>query len=148
MSSGLGHAELPDAANWKATEAFFKSVELLLKSGVSVIVEAAFQHRVWSIVVPDWIQLSRTCILVCAPPPSLCSKRQLERAQSDSSRERFHGDTSALQFEKTGEAPPIGDYNPPDFECPLLSIDTQEGYQPSLSVIEEWLQSESPLEQK
>ncbi len=147
ISSGLSHAELPDDANWKATEAFFKSVELLLKSGVSVIVEAAFQHRVWSAVVPDWIQLSRTRILVCTPSPELCSKRQLERAQSDSSIERFHGDTSASQFQKTGELPPVGDYTAPNFECPLLNIDTQEGYQPSIGEIVDWLQVAPTLEQ-
>ncbi|EDY82042.1 hypothetical protein VDG1235_1662 [Verrucomicrobiia bacterium DG1235] len=135
VSTGLSHNALPDDSNWIATEAFFKSVRLLLDSGVSVVAEAAFQHKVWNIVIPEWIQISHLRLLVSDPKPEVCATRHLKRALSDLSKERFHGDN-----QETGKATLTIDYQKPDFSCPTLEIDTENDYQPSIQKILEWLE--------
>src|ERR1700733_9059285 len=44
---GVRHEELPPDSNSIATEIFFDTVSFLLGRKISLIVEAAFQHRVW-----------------------------------------------------------------------------------------------------
>ena len=44
---GVKHDELPSDANRVVTDLFFHLVEEYLRGGVSVVIEAAFQHPVW-----------------------------------------------------------------------------------------------------
>jgi tRNA uridine 5-carbamoylmethylation protein Kti12 len=44
---GVRHDELPPDSNRVATETFFDTVSFMLARKISLIVEAAFQHRVW-----------------------------------------------------------------------------------------------------
>lgn len=144
VSTDSIHDELPKESNWKATETFFSSIRLLLESGVSVVAEAAFQHKVWSIAIPDWILLSRTRVVLCEPKPETCAQRHLERGLTDSSRERFHGDPRVKHFRETGEVLGPSEYIPPSFNCPLLKVDTEDSYEPSIKGIVDWLEIEKP----
>ncbi len=144
VSTGSTHRDLPDETSWKATEAFFKATRLLLESMVSVVVEAAFQHKVWSIVIPEWIGLSRTRIVICEPEADICAKRHLERGLADPARERFHGDLRVSHFRESGEILGSSDYNPPSFDCPTLKVDTESDYNPSIENIIDWLNIEKP----
>jgi predicted kinase len=49
---GVKHDQLPEDTNSKVNEIFFATALGLLRSGVSVVLEAAFQHKVWNLVVP------------------------------------------------------------------------------------------------
>ena len=144
VSTDSTHLDLPDDTNWKATEAFFKTTMLLLESNVSVVVEAAFQHKVWSIAIPDWIELSRTRIVICEPESDLCAKRHLERGLADSSRERFHGDARVRHYRETGEVLGPSEYASPSFDCPTLKVDTEYSYDPNIKEIIDWLNIEKP----
>lgn len=139
VSTGSLHDALPDDTNWKATDTFFRTTRLLLESGVSTVVEAAFQHKLWAMAIPDWMRFSHTRIILCAPDPDVCAKRHLERGLEDPRRERFHGDTSVRVFRETGEVSGPGEYTPPSFDCPTLKIDTEKDYQPPITQIVDWL---------
>ena len=124
VSSGMRHDELPNDANWKATDTFFKAARLLLESGVSIVIEAAFQHKVWNLVIPEWIELSRTHILICDVDPVLCAKRHLKRGLDNPSREKYHGDMRVRHFKETGQFLEPGPYTKPKFNCPTLCVET------------------------
>ena len=44
---GMPHDQLPEDANLLATRAFFDTLGFMLDRNVSVIAEAAFQHKLW-----------------------------------------------------------------------------------------------------
>lgn len=44
---GVKHDALPPDANALATDLFFEIVEYHLERNISVVIEAAFQHKVW-----------------------------------------------------------------------------------------------------
>ena len=144
VSTDSTHEALPEDTNRQATEAFFESTRLLLDSGVSVVVEAAFQHKVWSMAIPDWLGLSRTRVLLCDTNSTICAQRHLNRGLADLSRERFHGDHRVRHFRATGEVLGPSDYEPPQFDCPLLRVDTENDYEPSFAEIIRWLAIEEP----
>jgi len=109
-----------------------------------VVVEAAFQHKVWSIAIPDWIELSRTRTVICGPKPELCAKRHLERGLADSSRERFHGDPRVRHYRETGEILGPSGYESPNFEYPTFTLDTESGYNPPIEDLIEKLNIKKP----
>jgi broad-specificity NMP kinase len=50
-SYGVSHEKLPADTNRKVTDLFFSATQMFLESGVSIVVEAAFQHKLWEEVV-------------------------------------------------------------------------------------------------
>ena len=52
---GKSHEKLPRDTNRKVSNLFFSVTRTLLASNVSVVVEAAFQHRLWKKAVPEWL---------------------------------------------------------------------------------------------
>ena len=139
VTSGKVHNQLPDGANWKATETFFKTTHIMIESGVSVVIEAAFQHKVWSMAIPEFMSIARVRIVTCDLDPALSAKRHLERGLNDPSREYFHGDLRVKHFRETGEFLEPDDYIPPDFDCPTYHTDTEDGYSPPIEDIVAWL---------
>ena len=49
---GVKHDELPPDTNGKITDFFFTIVDRYLERHVSVVIEAAFQHKVWAPRMP------------------------------------------------------------------------------------------------
>ena len=63
---GVKHDQLPLATNGMVSNFFFEMVNQHLAGKISVVIEAAFQHKVWEPRVPrslSWAPLS----LLCAP---------------------------------------------------------------------------------
>ena len=52
LDLGCSHADAGDNINQQASERFFATVEQALARGNSLVVEAAFQHRLWSTWLP------------------------------------------------------------------------------------------------
>src|SRR5688572_31348619 len=53
IKEGLVHSlsaasEPTDAVQRHATDAFFQAIQTLLQNGVTLVAEAAFQHRIWA----------------------------------------------------------------------------------------------------
>jgi len=82
-SFGVSHENLSADTNWKVTNLFFSATQMFLKANISVVVEAAFQHKVWEKIMPRWSSVSQLYFVICDVEPNLCVKRHLERGIND-----------------------------------------------------------------
>lgn len=123
-------------------ETFFDTLELLLRRDITTMAEAAFQHKLWAPRLEALSEIAQIRIVLCTVPPELARSRHIERGLSDSARLRFHSD-GAVHAAKQGKVLPIGNYDPPHLDFPLLTVDTSEGYRPEFEAILSWLRGET-----
>ncbi len=123
-----------DDSALKVYEAFFDAVTLLLNRGVTLIAEAAFQHRLWAPKLEPLRGIARIRIILCDVGAALARARHVERGLADPAREHFHDDR-AVQAAREGRELPIENYDPPRLDVPTLKVDTSDGYHPALEAI-------------
>ena len=126
-----GHDELPENANLIANNAFFDTVACLLDRGISCIIEAAFQHRVWSERLEAFREKAQIRIVICQVDGQLALERFLERGMKDARRIHYHGD-KGVRMLQAGVTPQAGPYDAPHMDLPTCRVDTTQGYHPSL----------------
>lgn len=107
----------------RATDAFFDTLALLLARGVTVVAEAAFQHKVWAPRLEPLHALARVRVVLCEVDPQTARARRLARGLDDPARARFHPEASA------------GSYDPPRLDVPTLRVDTSDGCAPGFEAI-------------
>lgn len=132
---GVKHDQLPPEANGVATDLFFQIVMQHLAGKVSVVIEAAFQHKLWEARMPQIQELSEPFILVCSIDEMVAAQRHLERGLADPQREFFHDDKRVAIYRETGVLSPPGEYSPPDFQLTTVEVSTTAEYVPSISDI-------------
>jgi adenylate kinase family enzyme len=130
----MPHHQLDDSAAWHIYETFFAAIELLIEKNISLIIEAAFQDKLWKQKLPALAEKARIKVIICNPPLYLAQQRFTQRLLTDPERERFHGDGS---FAKT--------YEPLSMNVPTLEIDTTQEYHPDLTHIVQFLQEKSRI---
>ena len=108
---GKGHGEVPDA-NKTANEAFFEAVRSLLENGVSLIIEAAFQHRLWKMYLEPFKDVCDMAFILCDAPEEVAALRRAERAKEDGLHAYYHGTAAG------------GEYEEPHFGVRLIRADT------------------------
>jgi predicted kinase len=108
-------------------EAFFTTLEQFLRRRVSLVAEAAFQHKVWQPNLAPLLTLARVRVIICQVPGELALQRRCDRLQSDPDRERFHPDL--------GLAAAPSAYDPPRLDAPTLDVDTSADYRPGFDEI-------------
>jgi predicted kinase len=131
---GGTHASLGQDINWRLYNIFFETVDFVVSKGVSVVIEAAFQHKIWAPKLTQLAEVASVAIVVCTIDPNLARSRYIERVLADSTRERFHGDTAA-DAAKDGIEIVAGTYDPPAMDLPTLTVNTTDGYNPTLDQI-------------
>jgi predicted kinase len=131
---GGSHASLGQDLNLRLTNIFFETVDFVVSKGLSVVIEAAFQHKVWAPKLTNLAEAARVSIIVCTVDPNLARSRFIERGSADPARERFHGD-SAVHAAKDGIERLVMQYQPPEMDLPILTVDTTNGYHPTLDQI-------------
>lgn len=114
-----------------ATDTFFEALALLLGRGVSVVAEAAFQHRVWAPRLQPLREVARVRVVLCEVAPELADERKIARGLNDPSRIQFHP-------EGAGHGGATASYDPPRLDLPTLRVDTSDGYQPDFDTIVEF----------
>jgi predicted kinase len=117
-----------------AYDAFFATIELLLKRGVTIIAEAAFQHERWVQKLESLQQIAKIRMILCTIDPQLARARHIARGLADPERERFHGDRPVVEA-RAGRELPIGEYDAPRLDVPTLHVDTTDGYKPAFESI-------------
>ena len=132
---GIKHNKLPDDTNKIVSKIFFKNIAFLLSNKVSVIAEAAFQHRVWEPEITKLKGYSQIFIIICEIDSEIAAKRHLKRGLNDPKREFFHGDNRVVHFRKTRIVLPAGSYEPPSVGVPTIKVSTLSGYNPELEKI-------------
>jgi|SoiMetStandDraft_2_1073263.scaffolds.fasta_scaffold38078_2 hypothetical protein len=113
---------------------FFGAVELLLRDGITLVAEAAFQHKLWVPKLQPLQAIAQMRLIVCAIDPLLAHTRFLQRGVADPEREGYHG-RGWIQPHPDDPALTIRPYEPPRLAVPSLIVDTSDGYTPSLERI-------------
>ena len=85
--------------------------------------------------VPEWMEMSYPQLILCEAKAERSARRHLERGLKDPTRELFHGDQRVKTYRETGEFLQPGDYDAPKFDCPTLTVNTADGYDPQLEEI-------------
>jgi len=132
---GVQHDQLPSETNRVVSDFFFELVNQYLTNKVSVIIEAAFQHRVWEATMPEIASVSRPFLIVCSIDAELAAQRHLQRGLYDSNRTFDHGDKRVDIYRQTGVISPPGDYVSPAFDIPTIHVSTEGAYCPSVDDI-------------
>lgn len=141
---GKSHETLTGDTNLAVLNAFFGAIELLVSRNVSLIAEAAFQHKLWAPRLEPYVDKTRMRIVVCSLDPMLARERRIQRGLADPARERFHGDTDVRMFKQGLKVGPGGEYQPPELPVPTLHVDTTEAYEPGIEKIAAFLMRPSP----
>ena len=123
-----------DDSAWPVYETFFEVVQLLLTRRITLVAEAAFQHKLWAPKLEPLCEVARIRIVICNVDPELAHLRHVERSLADPARERFHDDR-AWQAAREGGVRSSSDYDPPHLDVPTLTVDTSNGYQPALEAV-------------
>ena len=140
-TQGVRHDELSPDTNGVATDLFFRLVGHYLAGEVSIVIEAAFQHRVWEPRLPAILGLADASMIICSADAATTSSRPIRRGLEYPEREFYHGDNRVLHFKKTGEVLTPAGYQEPNFDMPTLKVWTEEGYSPTLDAIVDEIRS-------
>jgi len=108
---------------------FFEVINLLISKGISIIIEAAFQDKLWKPKLSNLAHKVQMKIIICNTPSA--KTRFINRLQADPSRDKFHGDNSV----KDRGGLLTDSYDPPNMNIPTLEVDTTENYNPDLDQI-------------
>jgi hypothetical protein len=132
---GVKHDELPADANLTATNIFFEVVDQYLTRNVSIIIEAAFQHKVWEPRIEKIGELADVLMLICEIDAGTAADRHLQRGLQEPEREYYHGDRRVVVYRETGEILPAADYESPHFDIPTINVSTVGEYSPTIDAI-------------
>ena len=132
---GVRHDELPPDTNRSVTELFFHLVNEYLAGNVSVVIEAAFQHKVWEFWLPAILEAADVWVVLCSADEATTSDRPIRRGLENPEREFYHGDNRVVHFKRTGEILTPAHYEEPNFDVPTIRVWTEDGYSPSIDEI-------------
>jgi hypothetical protein len=132
---GVKHDQLPSDTDRFVSNFFFDIVFQYLTNKVSLIIEAAFQHKVWEPRMPTFLELSHPFMIVCSVDEEIAAERHLQRGLADPRREFYHEDKRVSLYRSTGDIGTPGKYMPPNFDVPTVYISTENDYSPSLDEI-------------
>lgn len=141
-TQGVRHDELPLETDGLVTNLFFEIVYQHLSGDVSVVIEAAFQHKVWESRIPRILELSNPYFIICTIDEDIAAQRHLQRGLADPRREFCHNDKRVTLFRATGEIGTPQPYAAPDFDAATLRVSTEDEYSPTLDEIVDQVSSD------
>lgn len=139
---GVHHDRLPPDSNRIVSDFFFEIVNQYLAGNVSVVIEAAFQHKVWEPRISKIEGLALPWIVLCSADDATAARRHLQRGLDNPEREFYHGDRRVSHYRKTGKVLSPESYEPPKLHVPTIEVSTDEGYVPNIDEIVEQIRSE------
>lgn len=125
----LSHGQLDRSVDLQVYETFFETIDLLISSRITIVVEAAFQDKLWRPKLLTFLQKAAIRIIICKTDRELLKTRFANRYSRNPDREKFHGDQSlnAAQI-----ASYIDNYKPVNMDVPTLEVDTTNEYDPNI----------------
>ena len=140
LREGLVHTKTPStpdedrAIAWRTYDLFFSTVELLVDGGVTLIAEAAFQHRLWEPKLTPLADRADIRVVRCVVDPLLARTRIAERITADPLRRDSHPDAEFLARIDSGDVS-LEAWDPIHMDVPTLVVDTSSGYAPGFDNI-------------
>jgi len=132
---GVKHDELPANTNAVVSDLFFVIINQYLAGNISVVIEAAFQHRVWEPRMPKIVELAMPVIVLCCVDDAVAARRHLQRGLENPNREFYHGDRRVTHYRETGEILSPETYAAPQFNVPTIEVSTDGEYVPGIDEI-------------
>jgi 2-phosphoglycerate kinase len=143
---GIKHDQLPPDTNGLVSDLFFGIVNQYLAGKISVVIEAAFQHKVWELRMPKILELASPLIVICSVDDAVAARRHLQRGLENPNREFYHGDKRVAYYRETGEISPPDSYTAPKFNVPTIQVSTDGEYIPCIDEIVKQIQSLDALQ--
>ena len=132
---GVKHDQLPPDTNGVVSNFFFEIVNQYLAGKISVVIEAAFQHKVWEPRMPR--SLNYALLSLSSAP--LTGWWRLSAISSGVWMIRIGSSTTAISaLKSTGKQESCrlpGDYTAPNFNVPTVHVSTEGQYSPSIDDI-------------
>ena len=119
---GKRHTELPEEANKIATEIFFDTLMGLILNNVSVIAEAAFQHKVWS--TRRTVHEKGADISIDLQVDDKVALDRFVAGLDNTLREYFHGD-KGVDMARKGIELSVSPYDEPRLDVPNFILTLQ-----------------------
>ena len=119
-------ASTSDPLTLRTYGVFFEAMSLLLRADVTLVAEAAFQHRLWVQGLAPLDGLATLRIVRCAVSDEIARDRQQRRLLAQSTRSA-HADAEHLSRATT--------FDPIQLDWPTLDVDTSDGWRPGLPAI-------------
>lgn len=132
----LNHNEAIAATGKIIYDSFFEIAELFVSKKISLIIEAAFQDKLWKPKLEPLSEKAVIKIIVCKTDLNLIQERFSKRITSNADREKFHGDAS-MSKEELDQL--TANYQQPKMNIPTLFVDTTKNYNPSMERIIEFV---------
>jgi predicted kinase len=123
-----------DELTAKTLPVFFGVLELLVRSGVTTVAEAAFQDHVWRPRLEPLLGLAQLRIVNCTVDPDLALRRVLQRTQDNPLR-RAHADPDPRSPDRALRESGHPAFIRISLDAPSLEVDTTDGYRPGLDQI-------------
>jgi predicted kinase len=105
---------------------FFANLDLLLRSEVTTVAEAAFQHALWGRGLAALDGLADVVVVRCRLD-SVAARERMERRRAEQPTRAAHADLAHL----AAAAP----FAPLTLDVPTLDVDTTDGYRPDLPAV-------------
>jgi predicted kinase len=134
IKEGLAHATpgftaAPgDELTQRTLPVFFGMLNLLIRSGVTTVAEAAFQDHVWRPRLEPLRGLARIRVVHCTASAEVALAR-IARRERDNPLRRVHAGPRDPDPETEREALHRA-YQPVRIDAPALEVDTEDGYYP------------------
>jgi predicted kinase len=109
---------------------FFAVLDLLLRSGVTTVAEAAFQDHIWRPRLEELRGLADIRVVHCVVAADVASARIIRREQDDPLRRVHAGLGGAAERAAAHRA-----FRRVSIDVPSLEVDTNDGYRPPLGQI-------------
>ena len=138
---GVKHDQLPPDTNGLVSDFFFGIVNQYLAGNISVVIEAAFQQKVWEPRMLMIFELASPTIVLCCADGAVAASRHLQRGLENPNREFYHGDKRVAHYRKTGEILSPDSYTAPKFNVPTIQVSTDGEYIPCIDEIVKQIQS-------
>lgn len=138
---GVKHDRLPADTDGLVTDFFFEIVNQYLAGNICVVIEAAFQHKVWEPRLPKILELASPMIVLCSVDDVVAARRHLQRGLENPNREFYHSDNRVVHYRKTGEFLHPASYTAPKFNVPTIQVSTDGEYVPRIDEIVKQIQS-------
>lgn len=122
-----------DELNMPTLTAFFDVLGVLVRAGVTVVAEAAFQRRLWVPNLLPLVPVADIRIIHCTASTSAIQDRIIRRAAINPHR-RAHNDRELIAEIAAGSHS-VERFESVDLDVPALTVDTTDGYRPDLEEI-------------
>lgn len=123
-----------DPLTMRTFTTFFEVLGLLLRAGVTVVAEAAFQDKLWRPNLEPLADSADIRVIACSVDPDVARDRIVRRFDHNTAARAAHADAALLRNRAAGSQT-HDSFVHISLAVPTLQVDTSDGYRPELERI-------------